>query len=1115
MRTLVRGGVPSDDVTAKDPEELGLSFRVTPRSALVKRVPLYLCHTEATDKRFDSLPWGRRRTLDGTELHLQALRSQRGWEWADSTRVYLFCCTTEGATVAVAVDGWQSSLVYVVQSLTAGRSIVSTLENRLGWRKRAAGETFHLKFAFQHLAHFFNYLPDASDPRQPKRHLCVRIFFPSIRMRREAAQLEIPGQTPLEAHMKADAQFHEETGVCPCGWLTIGATTPPVRLVSGVDRWSCDDLECGANVTHIRPLDNSHRLCATIPDLAIMSFDIEVVSSCFNADGSRKFPRAAEVADEIISYQLVLSRLNSGVLRKICLYNTRGRMVELPPPIEGVDVYYFESEKPMTDCFSDIIVCFNPVIIAGHNHIGFDWPYFCDRLLNKAIPVEDRSRSALFVSRFHAHLCEKREVISESKQKGKRVKGSPGYIGRLDLDTCAYAKDNYNLASYKLADVASKFLGGETKEDLTPTELFDAADSRDAQRIVPILTYGIQDAVLVDELLRSLKAVVAMFADAQVHSTLFDTLAFRGATAKAKNLLTREAHETGHVINDIPAYLNDVDEFEGAFVFDPVPGLYHYAYNDSFVVCFDFASLYPSIMQAYGICYSTYLFPGQEVPEECEVQEFEVAPGRVHRFVKCYAGIVPTAVGKLVAGRNDAKRRMREATTEEEKAVWDAVQKARKVGCNSLYGNFGANGTLNPETGEREGAGPLPFMPAAETITYLGRKAIERAAKLVVAWLAVFGILAEIIYGDTDSCFAKCQYSNVKSVKTTTTVGADGRVHVELKALSMEEKCKEIDRIMVAVAKEVSRIIGEGTKVPPRLEFEKSFGDTPAGGFLLVTKKRYAGMLREPGEYETFLKLQGLEAKRRDQPLTSRRMMTESFPPLLRGEPEAAADRIIELIRQIEMDELPIDDYVISKTMSRDWKAPSVQAGGYALPDNMEVVQVARKLAARNGEAAAPVLNDRVPYVHTWDPRERSVAAKTDCPRFVAESSGEVRIDRPKYLERASKAIGRIFLEQIFPESFGRITRAFAAATARCDQALRGVRSVLRQRRAEPADVAMGEGGADGADDAAAAEALGAAQGGAAAAGAPGQPGLRTRDQLFEGMEDCGDGARRKRPKRR
>ena len=187
-------------------------------------------------------------------------------------------------------------LVYVVQSLTAGRAIVSTLESRLGWRKRAAGETFHLKFAFQHLAQFFNYRPDASDPRQPKRHLCIRVFFPSMRMRREAAQLEIPGQTPLETHMKPDAQFHEETGVRPCGWFTISATTPPVRLVSGVDRWSCDDLECGANVTHIRPLDNSHRLCATIPDLAIMSFDIEVVSSCFNADGSRKFPRAAEIA---------------------------------------------------------------------------------------------------------------------------------------------------------------------------------------------------------------------------------------------------------------------------------------------------------------------------------------------------------------------------------------------------------------------------------------------------------------------------------------------------------------------------------------------------------------------------------------------------------------------------------------------------------------------------------------------------------------------------------------------------------------------------------------------------------------------------------------------------
>ena len=60
--------------------------------------------------------------------------------------------------------------------------------------------------------------------------------------------------------------------------------------------------------------------------------------------------------------------------------------------------------------------------------------------------------------------------------------------------------------------------------------------------------------------------------------------------------------------------------FSGGFVFEPKPGLYEN------IICLDFASLYPSIMQAFNICHTTLVPPElmDRVPDEdCYVFDFD------------------------------------------------------------------------------------------------------------------------------------------------------------------------------------------------------------------------------------------------------------------------------------------------------------------------------------------------------------------------------------------------------------------------------------------------------------------------------------------------------------
>lgn len=1111
---LVRGtGVAPTLPT--DIESIGLSLRVSTPSVALKGVPLYLLDVAVEDKNYDRVTVGRRTGPDGADLMPTWLKSKSGWEWSEKVHSYIFAAKADGSTVALQCDGFQPSLIWRADSRNASQTLVKQLASRLGWRRRDDEPPLKLRWDFDRLKQTCGFVPSDEDPREAKCFGVVRVYFPSVRMRRQAMKLTFPGHEMHEDNIAPVQQFLEQMDVSPCTWFEISNCTTPSRFINGSLRWSTEDVEAGCGVQHIRALPPNHPLAATVPDLAILSYDIEAHSTTFNPDGSHKFPNAEQPGDEVLSIQYNLSRYMSGVVYRVCVYNLRrpesaaGTPCELPEPLDGCDVFYVDTEKEVLDFHGDLIASFNPSVVAGHNVLYFDERYLHTRNATLAsLPPRDDDPRPTASQRFRhlskaiAQRVEERETKSESEQRGKRFKCTSDWRGRLFVDTYEYTQLNYRLDSNRLDFIGRKFCG-EHKEDLSPEELFDAADSRDPARIRQILVYGIQDADLVQKLLVALKAILATFVDAQQHNALVDTLTFRGPSAKAFAYICKRAHDNGRFVDRFPEWINASDDYEGATVFDAKVGLYHAWYNGKFLAVWDFSSLYPSLMRSYGICPSSYVRPGQRVPSECEVQNFEVAPGRVHRFVRCeQEPVFPDAVGALVSGRNDAKKRKREATTEDERDVWETVQKARKVCCNSLYGFLGANGHIDPDTKERVGAGPLPLVAAAETITFLGRRSIERAAELCKQALAERGLRSATVYGDTDSCFLWGMYDDVSYVNTELSVAAGDsgssegdsgsagdaagsggaaagvRVRFRVSAASIADKCTKIDKMMTDVGKEVSATLSEGTIVPLELAFEKSSGTTKKGGCALISKKRYAMILREPGEEEGTLKIQGLETKRRDQPATSRKLMEAVFDPLLRGEHEAAADLIVGEIGKMVRDEVPLADYVISKTLSRDPFASEAD-GGYALPENMEVVHVARKIVARRGEGAAPQVNDRLPFVHVYMPTAEGVAEKCDCPKHVEEAG--LKVDIPYYITRAGKACERIFLEKEFPESFARVQREFLKGAQVSTQLLRGTKTVC-SLGASSSDAPVAETGR-----------------------------VRSRDELFDGVEGMRVGIRRGR----
>ena len=92
------------------------------------------------------------------------------------------------------------------------------------------------------------------------------------------------------------------------------------------------------------------------------------------------------------------------------------------------------------------------------------------------------------------------------------------------------------------------------------------------------------------------------------------------------------------------------DKYEGATVIEPVRG-----YHTEPVACLDFASLYPSIMMAHNLCYST-LVPNWKVKHFSKDGEIEQTPnGDWFVTKKTKKGVLPMILEDLISARKQAK----------------------------------------------------------------------------------------------------------------------------------------------------------------------------------------------------------------------------------------------------------------------------------------------------------------------------------------------------------------------------------------------------------------------------------------------------------------------------
>lgn len=636
-----------------------------------------------------------------------------------------------------------------------------------------------------------------------------------------------------------------------------------------------------------------------IAPLKYLSFDIE----CLPLDGGMPSPDVSPIIMIAFSFEPE--------------YKGHKTLVLVAKYVEGMDgdVECCKNETEMLNRFFEIFCDYDPDIVAGYNHQDFDIPYITDRV--KALVAKGESINPA-VGRDGSQMGYRRfGLITRTEIKGRVV-----------VDALPLVRRAFSLKQYTLRAVSKELLTRE-KLDIAPMEM-EKYWSDSGEKFKKFVNYARRDSELALELILKLKLLDKYIALAQVSGSLLQEIVDGGQTSMVETLLFREFALRDRIIlpkpgDELSAERYDMSsDLKGGEVLEPKKGLLEN------VLILDYKSLYPTIMMAHNLCYTTVIIgdrPDGETIRPPSGGEF--VPPEVSR------GIVPSILEDLLNQRTETKKRMKKTSDENEYRVLDATQLALKILLNSFYGYSGY------------ARARLYSLTLANAVTSFGRRNIlntrdiinNTIGKIILRDTAALvsdeagelspsdrEVKLSVAYGDTDSVFVQC------------TSRGD---------LSLEEVSLAGNRL--------ADIVSASLPNPMELEFESI-----AKRALLIAKKRYALWLFEPKNsgWESEIKVKGMETVRRDWcELTSRTLNRVLELVLIEGDVDRAVEHVKKVISDIRdldprRDSEIIESLVLTRTLTR--KTDSYK-------NKQPHLTVAENLKRRTG--VMPSIGTRIPFV--------------------------------------------------------------------------------------------------------------------------------------------------------
>jgi DNA polymerase elongation subunit (family B) len=576
-----------------------------------------------------------------------------------------------------------------------------------------------------------------------------------------------------------------------CQWFNIEGVK-----VTGEDKVSKLEREYVVDRFTMNPIP-PEQTSSWVTQPTIFSFDIETYS-----DRHKALPDPYSSKHVAYMISCIYQRIGDPSTRKeyIILYGDCN-------PTSLAEVIRVNSEIEMIDTMTELVNKHDPEILTGYNILGYDNPYLDTRL-------KRRLREWKPMGRLINEPTKMTSFSWGSSGYGHNEINLLDMDGRVMIDLLPIIRRDYKLPLYNLGFVSNYFLG-RTKHDVSAKYMFECyelgLDSKEkpnqplkeyvAERLgwiksnqdinnltelfdwlhvseymqkndqgnpianmsdIPDITlkehamrdmkkvvdYCIVDSVLVLDIFEKVHCWIALIEMSNVVGVTPVELFTRGQQLRVLSQVYDEASKDHIVIDsrNVPKM-----DYSGGFVYEPIPGIYHY------IPCLDFKSLYPTVMISHNIDYRTFVPPEMmdKIPDDmCHVIEWdedvekkvetddldekETVTETVHyrfKFIKQehLLGILPRLLVKLISER-DAVRKVQKGYEKGtvEWIVLERRQLALKVSANSMYGALGA-----------QKGGKLPLPEAAACVTAKSRESI----KLVNKHLLSKG--HKIVYGDS------------------------------------------------------------------------------------------------------------------------------------------------------------------------------------------------------------------------------------------------------------------------------------------------------------------------------------------------------------------------------
>ena len=643
----------------------------------------------------------------------------------------------------------------------------------------------------------------------------------------------------------------------------------------------------------------------------------------------------------------------------------------------------------------DMCVIFRKEFTLSSNKLDFTSSYFISASVNSiSINLENNttkiySKNLTGISVGSFIKFDELGFSSNLYKKGKK----------FEISEINYAEHSFVINSVETLDLENyKYSWGLAKDDVSPQEIFSLANGSDYDRWT-VGKYCLADCDNVIWLLLKVDVITDKVEMSNLCDVPLSFLLLRGQGIKLHSYISKKCGEKNTLMPVVKKQKTG-GGYEGAHVFTPKTGIY----LEDPVACVDYSSLYPSSIISENLSHDSkvwtkeYDLSNNLIKETGIKDEFnnftydnlndlgytyvdvkydtyqykrltpkaaakKVINGcKICRFAQFPEGkaIMPSILEELLAARKATRKLILLETDDFMKNVLDKRQLSIKVTANSLYGQMGA---ITSAFYESDVAASTTAI--GRKLLFYGRSIIEECYNEVdvkVSDGTLVKVKAECVYGDTDSVFFKF---NLRNPETNE------------KILNKQALIYTIE-----LAKQAGELASKFLKQPHDLEYEKTFYP-----WILLSKKRYVGILYENNPDKGKMKYMGIVLKRRDNAPIVKDIYGGIVNIIMQEKSMVKSIRFLnECIEKLITGNYLIDKLLVTKSLRGYYKNPK---------------QIAHKvLAERIGlrdSGNKPATGDRIYYAYIKNTNKKVLQGeKIETPDFIKQN--ELELDYNHYI---------------------------------------------------------------------------------------------------------------------